>query len=451
MYNVYIGIETMNEEETISVCIGVKAGSIHEPARVSGISHLLEHLLFKSRGCELTDRLQAIGCSFNAITSKDFTLFFLYCKSQYYTEAIHIAHDIVFAFDVGPQELEVEKKIVLQEKEDICNRDFEKFQSLFYKYSHFSNSVIGTDKSISNITLSDLKDYHSTNYHPTTSAIVISCPKTIIKDALSVAKKRFDISVTQFLSSRSVERKEFMRPHAKRPAKRNPKTGIPSSLLFTKSPLNTGEGITIMFSGPAYSVENDIILTFLQYALTGELWGAWIKRIREVENAAYAVLFKFDLYEDFGEIMIACSHSLQLPCLELFDVIRQCITSTPLIFSDEASFLELQKKFKDYYKAKLASLPQWKRAMFSCICSLYNPYDADIESEKHSDQVLDSVVSQDKCMRMVDDIFMRSPVGVMITDDTDTQISPRKFRSKAADVFSRFPSISSYQVININN
>jgi len=151
----------------------VPVGSRHEPDNIKGISHLLEHMMFKGTGKrdknELKQALDRYGAEFNAWTSEEHTFYYAVISKQYAEMAREIIDDMVNHSIIPANELDKEKQVVLQELEmgedDPGSHIFEVAkQQIFNKGSGLHIPIIGTRETVQSIDRQTLLDYYSTKY-----------------------------------------------------------------------------------------------------------------------------------------------------------------------------------------------------------------------------------------------------------------------------------------------
>lgn len=165
----------------VSVNIWVKVGSINEQAEQSGLSHFIEHLVFKGtknypKNTEIIENVEKMGGFINACTSKEYTCFYIDIQKDGYLDAIKMLSDMVTNPLFPEGEIIPERKVVIEEiqrhKDNPQAQLFEHFMSTIYKVSAYKNSVIGTENVIANIPREEIIKYFKQNYIP--SKMVIS-------------------------------------------------------------------------------------------------------------------------------------------------------------------------------------------------------------------------------------------------------------------------------------
>src|SRR3989344_2217457 len=110
----------MPQSESVALTVGVKTGSRNEEKKVSGISHFLEHMVFKGSkkrptAKEISEVVDAIGGEFNAATSKDWTNFYIKARNAHIETAFDILSDMVLNPVLKAEEIEREKGTIIQE------------------------------------------------------------------------------------------------------------------------------------------------------------------------------------------------------------------------------------------------------------------------------------------------------------------------------------------------
>ena len=178
------GVRIVMEEipyvQSVSVGIWVKAGSVDETAKNSGISHFIEHMLFKGTenrsAKKIAEDVDKIGGQINAFTGKEATCYYLKTLASNIDKAADILVDMFMNSKFDEEEMEKEKRVVCEEIkmiEDSPEDDAHDIISeLIFKGSPLSKSIIGTPKSLQGITRKVIKKYIEEEY--TRDNIVIS-------------------------------------------------------------------------------------------------------------------------------------------------------------------------------------------------------------------------------------------------------------------------------------
>lgn len=164
-----------------TVQIWVKAGSIYEEKREAGITHLIEHMIFKgtpTRGPgEVAGSIEAVGGQINAYTSYEYTVYHATLSSRNWGEALEVLTDAVLHSTFDAEELAREKKVVLEEirmRKDRANVAlFEELMAHAYTVHPYRLPVSGTAESVNAISREDILRYMKNHYHPDNFTVVV--------------------------------------------------------------------------------------------------------------------------------------------------------------------------------------------------------------------------------------------------------------------------------------
>ncbi|MFH0947601.1 MAG: pitrilysin family protein [Elusimicrobiota bacterium] len=168
---------------TTAIQIWISAGAVNEDKNISGISHFVEHLIFKGTPTktqkQIAPEIEKFGGIINAATSKDFTYFYSIAPSSYSLKAAEILTDVVLNPLFPEEEIEKERKIILEEikrKDDEPQSQlFDEFYSYVYRnFFRYAQRVIGTEETVSKLKRDDFLSFHRKFYIPENMFIVVS-------------------------------------------------------------------------------------------------------------------------------------------------------------------------------------------------------------------------------------------------------------------------------------
>ncbi len=174
-------IQPDHSAELVAINMSISVGSGNESDDVAGVSHFIEHLLFKGTTHRTADQLNAdamrCGGYFNAYTHNCATHFELFAISSFWKEALEIHADMILNSTFPPDELEKERKVVLEEismyndePSDVCERLF--FEIAFWQHP-YAHPVIGYEEVISKISRERILEYFYTYYVPSNMILTI--------------------------------------------------------------------------------------------------------------------------------------------------------------------------------------------------------------------------------------------------------------------------------------
>jgi len=166
--------EKIKNVNVVSVFFVIKVGSSAEQKGKEGISHFLEHIVFKGTeklsANDITEKIESFGGSINGYTSLDETAFYISIPKRNWKKGFAILREMIFNVNFREFEIENERKVIIEELKGGKDNPFkllidETFSTIF-KNHPYKNPVIGYRKSIENISLKDLKDFYNKYYSP---------------------------------------------------------------------------------------------------------------------------------------------------------------------------------------------------------------------------------------------------------------------------------------------
>jgi len=189
--------ESIPHVRSVSLGVWADVGSRDENRGQNGISHFLEHMVFKGTKKrsvrEIAQSLESLGGYLNAFTTKEQTCFYARVLDTNVVEAMDVLSDLVLHATFKEQELEKEKLVVIEElknaeddPEDIIHDYFEK--ALFPEHS-LGYPIIGTEENLRRFRREDLITHVSHHYHPT--RIVIAAAGHVDHDRLVKLSQRY--------------------------------------------------------------------------------------------------------------------------------------------------------------------------------------------------------------------------------------------------------------------
>lgn len=184
--------------ETVAVGLYVDTGSRHEPAHLSGLAHLFEHMVFKGAGGrssrEISERIENVGGDLNASTDREGTAFYATLLAPDLPLGVEVIADLVRRphFDEG--HLTTEKKVVLQELAEAHDTAsdivFDQLQAAAFPGQALGRSVLGDQESLARITTGDLGDWLDLHYRPN-RLILVAAGKLTHEHLVDLAEQHF--------------------------------------------------------------------------------------------------------------------------------------------------------------------------------------------------------------------------------------------------------------------
>lgn len=165
--------EHMPGVRSASLGVWVRAGSVHETREEMGVSHLLEHMVFKGTGRrtarDLALVLERLGGSLDAYTTREHTSYQARVLDEDVDVAIDVLSDLVLDPLLRAADLELEREVVLEEIATVEDTPddlvFDLHSELLWGEHPYGYSILGTPDSVGALTTDDLRRVHNDRYH----------------------------------------------------------------------------------------------------------------------------------------------------------------------------------------------------------------------------------------------------------------------------------------------
>jgi len=276
-----------------SVAIGawVRIASVHEPRRLMGVSHLLEHMVFKGTrrrsARDIAMSLENLGGSLDAYTSREHTAYQARVLDEHVGVAADVLGDLIFAPALREGDLTLERKVVLEEIAMVDDTPddlvFELHNELLWGDHPYGYSILGTRDTVAELGVSDLRALHAHGYQP--QHIVVAAAGHVAHDVLLDALRR--------TGWEAVPRGDAA--PAQTPA---PTGGAPVVRHVEREAAQT----QIVFGIPTlrYGDRRRYALTLASTVLGGGMSSRLFQRVREAMGLAYSVSSFHSYHTDSG-------------------------------------------------------------------------------------------------------------------------------------------------------
>ena len=174
--------EAIPHVRSISLGLWLNTGSRDESGFINGVSHFIEHMVFKGtksrNASEIASYLEAVGGILNAFTSREQTCFYARILDQHLTKAMELLFDLVRnpLFDKG--DIEKEKKVVLEELKDIEDNPSDLVHDLFsnaiFGRHSLGRSIMGTRTTVNGMSKTRIVNYVDKHYRPNRMIVAAS-------------------------------------------------------------------------------------------------------------------------------------------------------------------------------------------------------------------------------------------------------------------------------------
>ena len=317
------GLRIVTEEvpsvRSAAIGIWVNVGSRDETPAVAGASHFLEHLLFKGttrrNALEISATIEAVGGEMNAFTSKEYTCFYARVIDTDLPMAIDVVSDLITSSIVSALDVDAERKVVLEEiamrDDDPSDLVHDLYAETYYGDTQLGRPILGTIKSISDMTRSSVFNYYKKKYLPQDLVVAVAGN---IKHKRVVAMVEEALSRDNFLD---VKGSPQIRPNT--PLKTKPMQSV--GLLTRKT-----EQAHMFYGmeGVARSDERRFAMGVLASALGGGMSSRLFQEIREKRGLAYSVYAYAQQFAGSGQIgfYAGCNPT---KAIEVIEIIREVL------------------------------------------------------------------------------------------------------------------------------
>ncbi|WP_058307766.1 M16 family metallopeptidase [Gracilibacillus massiliensis] len=288
-----IVLEEINTVRSVTIGIWIKTGSRDETAEQNGISHFIEHMLFKGTKNrspqEIAEAFDGIGGEINAFTSKEYTCYYAKVLDSHKELAIEILSDMLLHSTFDPIEMEREKNVVLEEinmtedtPDDIIH---DLLAEAAYKSNTLARPILGSKTTVAQLKQEDLLKYQKEHYIP--SNIVVSIAGNVQDDFIK--------TVEHFLS---------INTHSSHPSKNEAEKPIFYSNHVSQTKETEQAHICLGFEG--VGIEDDQIypMMMVNNVLGGSMSSRLFQEVREKDGMAYSIFSYHSSFLDSGILTI---------------------------------------------------------------------------------------------------------------------------------------------------
>lgn len=300
MYNIFklknglrVVVEDIDYVNSVSVGLWVENGSRNENENNNGISHFIEHMLFKGTikrsSKELAESIEDIGGQLNAFTGKEATCFYVKILDSYLELAVEVLSDMLFNSKFAVEDIEKEKGVVIEEinmSEDSPEDVLVDLQcKAAWGDDSLSRPILGTTETVKSFTQEEIKEYVKSHYIPENSVISIS--------------GKFDVNSIEELINKYFGKWEsdnkkvtsYLKPE------------IINNVLYKKKSIEQLH-LSLSFEGIELGNENIYSLLIINNILGGGASSILFQKIREEMGICYSIYSYISTYKNVGLINI---------------------------------------------------------------------------------------------------------------------------------------------------
>jgi predicted Zn-dependent peptidase len=356
--------KSLSNVQSVSLGIWINIGSRYEALAQKGISHFLEHMLFKGSkkySCRLIkESIEGVGGSLNGFTSEEHTCYLVKIPQSFLSKALDILSDMVINPCLVPADIKKERTVVLEElkmyRDLPQNYVYELLDELLWPQQALGSPIIGTVETVNNIDRKDLRSFQINHYTP--ANIVISAAGLLDHDALvkkvsAIFSGLQSAQINTFLKARQVQVK-------------------PQLKIFHKATEQTHMALGFQ------ALKRDHVLrhaqAILHIILGANMSSRLFNEVREKRGLAYEIGTGLKRYHDTGAFLVhAGIDNLKVPdCLEL---IFQELSKTKKYYLTKDEF----RRAKEFYLGQLSLALEdtmeymlWMGESVACLDKVYS-------------------------------------------------------------------------------
>lgn len=273
----HIVMETTDYVRSAAAGIWVRAGSSHESKDVSGVSHFIEHMMFKGTekrtARQIAEDADRIGGVNNAFTGREATCYYIKTLSSNIYDGCEILLDMVTSSVFNEEEIDRERKVILEEIKMVKDTPDEDVMDIISELvssgNPIGNSILGTPESLARIGRNEMVEYYGDEY--TCDSIVVAVSGNFDPDRIAA---QFDEGL------KSMKREKTLPQHEQKPYKPDFKVKVRDI-----------EQTHLCMACPSISLDDDdyYAMVLMNSIFGGSMSSRLFQNIREEKGLAYSV------------------------------------------------------------------------------------------------------------------------------------------------------------------
>ena len=328
----------MKERKSVSVGIWVHVGGRHEEERLSGVSHFLEHIVFKgtkSRTAnQIKESIEGVGGSMNAFTSEEYTCFLAKVARKHFENVFDVLSDMVLGASITETDLEKERTVIMEEvkmtQDQPSQLADELLSEIVWPRHPLGRPLAGTLQSVAGLSRADITGYRDRYYQP--NLITVVAAGDIDQKALVRATEK------NFTGPRSAAAPtmDIFRAQQKQPAVKIHKKDTEQTHL------------SLALHSFSKDHPDEYALDILNVILGGNMSSRLFNEVREERGLAYDVGSFVRRYYETGAFIVSAGVDTEKAPQALEVILKELAkTARELVPSEE------MRRAKDFYLGQL--------------------------------------------------------------------------------------------------
>ena len=342
------GLTIVGEEipylKSVSLGIWINTGSRLESEKESGVSHFIEHMLFKGTknrsAKDIARDIDRLGGEINAFTNKECTCYYVHLLDEHINKGIDVLSDMILNSSFDTNDIDKEKFVILEElkmyEDSLDDLSYDLLVENVYPNDGLGRNILGNRKTIKSLKREDILNYYNKYYVPN-NAVISICGNFNFEEIVKVIEEKFEQWQEKEVN---IEVKE---------ANYTP-------CFVTKN--KDSEQVNIAINLKAIPEENEkeaYALSVVNNIFGGSTSSRLFQSIREEKGLVYSIYSSQTLYRKCGELGIFASTSEEY-LKEVYDLIIKEIKNIRENYITEEELEESKEQLKGNYILSLESI-----------------------------------------------------------------------------------------------
>ena len=342
------GLTIVGEEipylKSVSLGIWINTGSRLESEKESGVSHFIEHMLFKGTknrsAKDIARDIDRLGGEINAFTNKECTCYYVHLLDEHINKGIDVLSDMILNSSFDTNDIDKERFVILEElkmyEDSLDDLSYDLLVENVYPNDGLGRNILGNRKTIKSLKREDILNYYNKYYVPN-NAVISICGNFKFEEIVKVIEDKFEQWQEKEVN---IEVKE---------ANYTP-------CFVTKN--KDSEQVNIAINLKAIPEENEkeaYALSVVNNIFGGSTSSRLFQSIREEKGLVYSIYSSQTLYRKCGELGIFASTSEEY-LKEVYDLIIKEIKNIRENYITEEELEESKEQLKGNYILSLESI-----------------------------------------------------------------------------------------------
>ena len=287
-----------NDTQSVTVLVMYPVGSRYEPEKLAGVSHYVEHLMFKGTKKRpttqiLTREIDRLGAEYNAFTGKEYTGYYIKTDAKYSDITLDILSDMLNNSVFDPKEMEREKGPIVEElrmyrDNPMMNID-NIFEDLMFEGCPLGRDIGGTPEHVLSYKRPDVLKYRAKYYCPSNMTIVVA----------GKVDSEIESKITRYFGKKKSSKSpsKVFKPYCFGPSKKEKR------LVVNKKHTDQVQ-MMLGFPGFKYGASQNPAVGVMNTILGGSMSSRLFIEIRERRGLAYHVRSGDEQYRDAGYVFV---------------------------------------------------------------------------------------------------------------------------------------------------